>query len=60
MVVVGLIEHCCTPQALSILYHSPDDGHDDVPKHVETPINTSSSASGWLFIHLHDSRCTVT
>jgi hypothetical protein len=29
------------------------------PKHVETPINTSS-ASSWLFIHLHDSRCTVT
>jgi hypothetical protein len=23
------------------------------PKHVETPINTSSSASSWLFIHLH-------
>jgi hypothetical protein len=22
------------------------------PKHVETPINTSSSASSWLFIHL--------
>jgi hypothetical protein len=29
------------------------------PKHVETPINTSSSASSWLFIHLHDSRCTA-
>jgi hypothetical protein len=24
-------------------------------KHVETPINTSSSASSWLFIHLHGS-----
>jgi hypothetical protein len=26
-----LLQHnqCCTPQALSILYHSPDDGHDD-------------------------------
>jgi hypothetical protein len=23
------------------------------PKHGETPINTSSSASSWLFIHLH-------
>jgi hypothetical protein len=27
----SLLQHnqCCTPQALSILYHSPDDGHDD-------------------------------
>jgi hypothetical protein len=23
------------------------------PKHVDTPINTSSSATSWLFIHLH-------
>jgi hypothetical protein len=30
------------------------------PKQVETPINTLSSASSWLFIHLHDSRYTVT
>jgi hypothetical protein len=29
-------------------------------KHVGTPINTSYSASSWLFIHLRDSRCTVT
>jgi hypothetical protein len=27
------------------------------PKHVETPINTSSSASSWLFIHLHCLSC---
>jgi hypothetical protein len=27
----SLLQHnqCCTPQALSILYHSPDDGRDD-------------------------------
>jgi hypothetical protein len=27
----SLLQHgqCCTPQALSVLYHSPDDGHDD-------------------------------
>jgi hypothetical protein len=26
------------------------------PKHVETPINTSSSASSCLFIHLHNTE----
>jgi uncharacterized protein YqfA (UPF0365 family) len=31
-----------------------------VSRQVVKPINTSASASSWLFIHLHDSRCTVT
>jgi hypothetical protein len=36
-----------------VLYHTSDDGHDDARKNVETPISTSSSASSWLFIHIH-------